>query len=362
VEAPASQRQRRRRRVFFAALRWAALAGCVALFVHALLQADLAAAWTRIRAIGPLALVILVPFPLAMAADAWAWQRLLAALERKVSVLELLDARLAIEAVMNSAPMGAVWGDAIAPVLVARRTGLPVTDVFASTTAKRWTVVRTHGAYVALAAAAGAGAVERASHAISGGDLLLVAVFAGALTLMLISFGIEAIAGRAQIAGRVCSALDGTRFWRVRKWIAEQRHHFERADVQLARLSTDRRAQAGAASRMSLLWFTEGVETYVILRLLGVPLGLAEVMSFDASLSVLRSVAVFAPAGIGVQDVGYLTVLGAYGVPDAGAVGPAFVLLKRMKEAFWIAIGFILLARAGGRHLVKTAIAEAAAD
>jgi hypothetical protein len=60
----------------------------------------------------------------------------------------------------------------------------------------------------------------------------------------------------------------------------------------------------------------------------------------------------FAPGGIGVQDVGYLAVLQAYGVPDAASIGPAFVVLKRLKETFWIAIGFGVLARSGPRDVI----------
>ena len=60
----------------------------------------------------------------------------------------------------------------------------------------------------------------------------------------------------------------------------------------------------------------------------------------------------FAPAGIGVQDVSYLAVLQAYGVPDAASLGPAFIVLKRMKEAAWVAIGFVMLARSGPRAVL----------
>jgi hypothetical protein len=60
----------------------------------------------------------------------------------------------------------------------------------------------------------------------------------------------------------------------------------------------------------------------------------------------------FTPAGIGVQDVGYLAMLQAYGVPDGASLGPAFVVLKRVKEAFWIVIGFGILARPGPRALL----------
>ena len=66
--------------------------------------------------------------------------------------------------------------------------------------------------------------------------------------------------------------------------------------MQLARLSKDKRAGAAAAWRMLGLWVFEGLESYVILRLLGAPLGVIEVLSFDAALSVVRSTAMFAPA------------------------------------------------------------------
>jgi hypothetical protein len=39
----------------------------------------------------------------------------------------------------------------------------------------------------------------------------------------------------------------------------------------------------------------------------------------------------------------------ALGLPDAAALGPAFVLLKRAKEIFWIALGYAVLFFAGGR-------------
>src|SRR4051812_38132953 len=88
------------------ALRWVAFAGCVALFVHALAKSDLYAAWSRIRSAGGFALLVLVPFPLVLGADAWAWKGLLSALDRKVPWFTLFKVRIATEAITNSAPVG----------------------------------------------------------------------------------------------------------------------------------------------------------------------------------------------------------------------------------------------------------------
>jgi glycosyltransferase 2 family protein len=346
-------------------LRWVAFAACVGLFVRALAQADLPAAWSRIHAIGPLAAVVLLPFPVALAMDAWAWKGLLAAIDRHVSWFSLFTIRIGTEAVTNSAPAGALWADAISPVLVWRRSGVPVEDVFAASTAKRWTVVRMHGGYVALTGAFGVATVQQVSRALLGGDALVVIVFGAALGLVLLSVGIELIASRGKVAGRLSRTLGRTRFARVNRWVEARHHHFARADAQLARLSEDRTAGAKASLRMLGLWIAEGLESYLLMRLLGAPLGLVEVMAIDAALSVVRSSAMFAPAGIGVQDVGYLAVLEAYGVPEAASLGTAFIVLKRMKEAVWVAIGFIILARTGPRRQLlhpEESVAQSAAQ
>jgi glycosyltransferase 2 family protein len=345
--------------------RWAAFALCVALFAWALAQADLAAGWRRIVAIGPIVLVVLIPFPLSIACDALAWRTLLAALGHRVRWSPLFKVRIATEAVTNSTPAGAVWAEALSPVLVARRTGAPVPDVVAASTAKRWLLVRMHGGYVALAAAFGYPALSEASRRLTGGDGVVVLVVVGAFALVLLSMAVEAVTSRGQVAGRVSGFLGRRRFRGIQQWIEGRRHHFTHADTQIAYLSSDRTATAKASFYIFGLWLLEGIETYVILRLLGADLGLVEVMSFDAALSVVRSAAVFAPAGIGVQDVGYLTVLEAYGVPGASGIAPAFVVLKRMKEALFVAIGFIVIARTGEArkflHAQRVAHADSAA-
>jgi hypothetical protein len=50
------------------------------------------------------------------------------------------------------------------------------------------------------------------------------------------------------------------------------------------------------------------------------------------------------PAGLGLQDLGYVTAFAALGIPDAANLGAAFILLKRTKELCWIGTGYSLLA------------------
>jgi uncharacterized membrane protein YbhN (UPF0104 family) len=106
-------------------------------------------------------------------------------------------------------------------------------------------------------------------------------------------------------------------------------------------------------------WLVESVETFVILRVLGAPLGFIEVFSFEAGLSLVRSLAFFAPAGVGVQDLGYIAFLQVVGLPDAGALAAAFVLLKRGKELVWVGVGYLLLLVTGVRRPQAISTSEA---
>ena len=58
----------------------------------------------------------------------------------------------------------------------------------------------------------------------------------------------------------------------------------------------------------------------------------------------------------------YLAMLEALGVPGASSLGPAFIVLKRVKEAICVAIGFVILARLGPRQDLAAAKEEVAAQ
>lgn len=337
-----------------AVLRWAGLFACLALFVHAMAHADLPAAWRRIVAIGPVAAIILVPFPLGLLADTAAWRLLLMRLGRNVPLSVLYRTRLSVEAIANTAPAGAVWAEAVGPMLVAKQSEARVSDVVAASTARRWLLVRMHGIYVTVSAVLGFSAITAASTALLGGRHgLFLMVIGGALALLTLAAVIEGGTSKGRVAERLADFL--ARWPRIRKWIEDREAHFTAADESIAKLSADRHTQLGALVRIAGLWLAEGLETFLILRLLGADLTLIEVLSFDAALSIVRSAAFFAPAGIGVQDVGYLTVLQAYGVPDAQAIGPAFVVLKRLKEIVFIGIGYVLFAAAKPRQRAQVA-------
>jgi hypothetical protein len=321
------------------------------LFKRALAPVDLAQVFARLRDIGPVTALVLLPFPVGLLFDAGAWKLLLRRVGASVSIVRLYRVRLATEAVTLALPAGAILSEALGPLLLAPSPSVPTS--FATSITKRWLIFRTHGYYVVIAATAGFGALARVSPAAP-----FVALGAG-LALIFASFALERAAARLGIAKRAHDAVARLRASRLFGWTAAmrlERARWDDADRTFARLA--KVSRKGPTALLCVHWLLESVETWSLLRVLGAPVDLPSVLSFEAALSVARSAAFFAPAGIGVQDLGYLAAFDAIGIPSAATVGPAFLLLKRAKELFWIVVGLATLAL--GRR--KGAPAEATED
>ncbi len=94
------------------------------------------------------------------------------------------------------------------------------------------------------------------------------------------------------------------------------------------------RALSGAALLHFLEWVLSGVQAWVTLRLMGVPIGLGAAVAIDSLLYGLRSVAFMVPNALGVQEGGYVLLGGLFGLGPDSAL--ALSLIRRGRD---LAIG-----------------------
>jgi putative membrane protein len=91
------------------------------------------------------------------------------------------------------------------------------------------------------------------------------------------------------------------------------------------------RARLGGAAFLHLLgWISAGGGTFVAFRLAGGRIGIVDALALESLLAALRSLAVFVPGGIGVQEAGYAMLAPIFGLP--AELGFAVSLLKRARE------------------------------
>jgi uncharacterized membrane protein YbhN (UPF0104 family) len=311
-------------------------------------HAELDRAGHLIAAIGPAVLLVLAPWGIALVLQARGLARILGAMGRPVRLRGAFSAMLSAEALLMSLPAGQAVAESVNPYLLERRCHVPIPVGLVATATKKALIVFANALYMGIALALGHTWLQQASPALTGGSWLVGLVVGAALALLAGSFAMSRAIFSGSLAARSHGLLRRIPIARLRAWLDEQRQGFTATDGHATALAeTGGSALVAASAWFLACWLVEGAEAWVILTLLGVRLPLAEVLAFEVVVSLLRSIAFMVPAGLGIQDAGYVAFFAAFGIPDAATLGAAFVLIKRAKEVVWIGVGFTLFAVRG---------------
>jgi hypothetical protein len=317
------------------------------LFAHLFAHVGVEETWHALGAGGPFVVLALVPFAVGMTIDSIGSVALLRALGHRTTLAQMIPVRIASEALHLSLPAGFAAADTATAMLLKARCDVPVGDGAVTSIARKWLVMRSHTVYVAAGAIAGIVPLAALSRSLIGSSALPWAVLASAVIPFAASYGVGVVLlGRSTFAG-LFELLGKLPSPALRRWLDARRDDAIATDAQVARL----RASAPAIRTATLAflggWCVEALESALLLRLVGAPIPFGAVFAFEGGLSLLRSIAAVAPPGLGIVDLGYATLLPAFGAGPGAA--PAFVLLKRAKELAWVTVGYAILGATRGR-------------
>jgi glycosyltransferase 2 family protein len=302
-------------------------------------------------------LLVLCPQLLALSFEALGWQRAFSVGGVKARWRSLLRVRVATEALAQSLPVGVAFAESAKPLLLAKHCGLSVDQSVAGMGARKVLLLLSQCLYVGGLGALGFVGLEAASRTVIGTGHLGVITLSAALALGL--GGVTSALLRSGLAKTTLSLLERVPVARVRAWLAMKESRFSATDGAVSALfQAPPRKFLASLLFFSLGWFMESLDTWLILSVLGTHVSFASAGSLEVVMSLVRNVVFVVPAGLGVQDMGYATCFVAYGVPEAASVGAAFVLLKRGKELFWIAVGYALLGSDLGKLWTRAATEE----
>jgi glycosyltransferase 2 family protein len=96
-----------------------------------------------------------------------------------------------------------------------------------------------------------------------------------------------------------------------------------------------------------LSWLIHGTEVYLFFWLLGHPLNWSLACCLDALTVLFAAAGFMIPASVGVQDGG--TILLALGFNLGATMGATFTIVRRLREAFWLSLGLVVVARENSR-------------
>ncbi len=314
------------------------------LLAWVLRSADIGRALGLVRSLGWRLPLLLLPNLAAVLAETTGWWVSFVRLGRRPRFRGVLAVRVVVDALMLGLPSGSVVSETVQPYLLKRRCGVPLETGIVATVARKVFVVVSHGLFLGFATLLAWPLLDQDSAAAIGQPGLPWLLLATSLVLVAGALAAVLATARGRVADRVHRGLDRLGGRWLGPWLERNALRFQLTDEGLAAFF--RQEPLGLLPSIALYelgWFVRSLETWLFLRLVGVDVPLAAAMVIETALILVRAMAVPVPAGLGVQDTGYVLCLKALAVPDAATVGAAFVLLKRGKDLFWILLGFLLL-------------------
>lgn len=291
--------------------------------------------------------VLLVPLPqlIGLALETWGWQKTIGIAWRPVAFRTLFSIRLSTESIGQLAPGGPVLAESMKPSLLLRHAGMPLALGVGATLQRKYVRLVAHGLYVLGAGVLGWSALQAVPSGLVGPALGWLLLGFG-LALLLAAQGMFMAFGKGRLATRTYATLRKFPLASLRRWVYGARHQFGAVDRDVRRFfALEPRQMALPVAFCLAAWFTEALESWLILRLLGADVPFLLLLGLDVAVSLCRQIAFFVPAGVGVQEAGYLLVLSTLGLGDPITLTGAFALLKRCKEGTLALAAFALWSR-----------------
>ena len=277
--------------------------------------------------------LLLLPYGVVNWLESWSWKYILVQPPAKITVWRLFWLRLGGESLNQLTPTACLGGE---PFKASRlqADGVPLEVASASVVILKGILFLSLTLYIMTGVAlAPVFLPEAATH------MLLLCVAGLGLAAVGVLFVV--VQGR-----QPCG--NSFRFLSRRGWVP----HFLRGqegflgDLDTAMSQFYRQYPARAALAFSLFflsWLLHSVEVYLIFWLLGHPISWGLAVCLDALAMLFTALGFFIPAAIGIQEGG--NILLALGFKLGFDLGAAFSILRRIREAFWLCLGLIVVWR-----------------
>jgi uncharacterized protein (TIRG00374 family) len=273
-----------------------------------------------------LLIILVFPFGLTTLLDTLGWRY--AFRRDRVPFRTLLAARLAGEAFNLTTPTASMGGEAVKAWLV--RPWAPLAEGLPSVIVAKTTIVIGQALFLVVGLTAARAALPSGSLVIRGMEWLLAA---------------QVLAVGGFIAVQAGGALSGgTRWLQKLGWLSGRRlEPLARINDELAHFYRREPARLALSILFHFIaWLIGALEPWLILRWIGLPVSVAQAAAIEAFSTGIRFAAFLVPGYLGALEAGHVAIFAALGL--GAPAGLSFTLIRRVREAMWTGLGFLLLA------------------
>lgn len=303
------------------------------LFAYLIHQAGPAEIAQQLARLGVWLPILIIPYAISYSLDTLGWRVTLGKHEKTLGFVRLFLTRLGGEAINLLTPTAYLGGEPVKAYLL-QKAEVPLPDGLASVVIAKTTMTLAQLIFILAA-------IILAYRQLAGTQGLLVS------TLVVTFFGIVIIVAAWWIQKR---GLFGF-LTRLLAWIHVPTQFLKKREAELNAVDHTIRQFCSEHKRKLVLsvlyfllgWIAGAFEVYLLLLLLGIPIGVGEAIAIEAFVSLVRVVLFFLPAGIGAQEGGNVFLFYLFGLPREAAM--TYSILRRLRELILIAVGLSVLAK-----------------
>ena len=284
---------------------------------HALLDTLARLSWRIV-------IVLVFPFPLVNLLDTLGWR--FAFRRHRVPLRTLYFARLAGEAVNVTTPTASLGGEAVKAWLVRRHVS--VESATSSVIVAKTTITIAQGLLLVVGIVCAWWALPHDSAVLRGMQWLLL---------------VEVVAVGIFVAAQLGGLFAGSgRLLKRFGMLAPESAGLTRLDDSLSAFYRGQPRRLALSIGFHFLgWLTNALETWVILYLLGIDVSLVAAVVIEAFSTAIRFATFMVPGSLGALEGGHVAIFVALGF--TGTVGLSYSLVRRIREATYVGIGFLAL-------------------
>lgn len=277
--------------------------------------------------------LLLLPYGVVNWIESWSWKYILINPPAKITVGRLFWLRLGGESLNQLTPTASLGGELFKASRL-QTDGVPLEVASASVVIAKGILVMSLVLYIFTGLALA--------------PIYLPEVAKHMLFLCLAAAGLAAAGIIFVVVQRRGPCGNSFRFLDRRGWLPhflrDQECFLEDLDTAMSQFYRQYPSRALVAfSLFFLSWLLHAVEVYLMFWLLGHPISWGLAVCLDSLAMLFTALGFFIPAAMGVQEGG--NILLALGFNLGFTLGAAFSILRRIREAFWLSLGLVVVWR-----------------
>lgn len=303
------------------------VAAGVVLFFYLIWRIGFDAILANVRRFGVWFLVILAVGASWLFFQTCAWSIIQNAFFKKVRFLALFRIKIIGDALNVLLPSASLGGEAARAYLL--KKAVPLKEGIPSVVFDKTVEFVASTAFLVLGLLLGSLFVRLPEGLLAPTVICLAVTTAGVIFLVVFS-----VRGVCATLARITARLP-----RVRKWVEGRKEHLEALDENLRLLYRRGHLKTASAVALHFLGRLAGsVEVLIVLRVLGVPVGLIQAVFIYSVIVIINTVFFILPGQWGVTESASMLLLQALGWP--AAVGLSLGVIRRIRKLVFVGLAF----------------------